>query len=164
MEREEESVQPMSAVVASEQAEALRLAQELEEDDATRALAREHLRNTAASGQGMQPSSFFARQIGIEDCDMAVSGRAVCFHCKTKIKVNTVRYSYFHSVKRPPAWVHSTCLLPLVQSANIKEQALVALRNIISKKLDDPQSARIFNPVVDDVQKALKSLEALSRE
>ena len=112
----------------------------------------------------MQPSCFFARQIGIEDCDMAVSGRAVCFHCKTKIKVNTVRYSYFHSVKRPPAWVHSTCLLPLVQSANIKEQALVALRNIISKKLDDPQSARIFNPVVDDVQKALNSLEALSRE
>ena len=57
VEREEESVQPMSAVVASEQAEALRLARELEEDDATRALARE-LRNTAASGQGMQPSSF----------------------------------------------------------------------------------------------------------
>ena len=153
-EKEEEQVQPMSSVVALELKQVPVLAEEVSAEDESRANARNEIETR---GEAAVRSSFFSKQIGLWGASVAVTGRARCWQCKNPIWKNTVRYSFFHSVKKPEAWVHNHCIVELIRSTGVKQQACKVLRDIISKK-----NNQVFDPVIDDSEKVLRTLEALA--
>lgn len=100
-----------------------------------------------SSAQKSKPlSSFFAKEIGVDQISIAVTGRSKCFHCKGTIAKDDVRYSYYHSTKRPSVWVHDKCLAPLAkQSGNVAQVGarLTLLEQLCSKKPDGPLTKSI---------------------
>lgn len=146
VEQEEEAAVPMSSTVAAEEKQLAPLAAEVEAADA-------HRQKVAAT---VQPSSsYFSREIGLLDADMAKTGRAVCIHCKVKIAKDTVRFSWYYSKVRPSAWCHSHCLFELTRATGLKNQVMPKLREIASK------ATATHNPVVSDAKDILKCLEGL---
>ena len=151
---EEEAVVPMSSVVREEQVEANRVAIEIEESTDKRTEAAKTLQQNVAAGQFK--TSFFAQVCGMEAGDVAPTSRAVCLHCKNKISKNTVRFSWYHSKIKPPAWVHSHCVYHLVKETGLEERALERLESIIA---DGRKKPHVHNPVAVEAQKILEVLK-----
>lgn len=161
-EAEEAEVAPISTEAKKEE----RLAQQLDaEQENLKALAMEKsnantatatVANDTGAGsstdkKGPVKGSFFSKEIGVDQVAIAVSGRSVCYHCKNKIQKGSVRYSFFHSTLRPSAWVHSTCLTPLVRAENCIHQAKGKLSQF-TQTFDalanqSPQTAALANSV-----------------
>lgn len=152
-EAEEERVVPMSNVVAVEQLEAMKIAEEVAQDDAARADALERQTKTSSV------KTAFSTVLGLTECSEAKTGRSVCFQCKQKIKVNSIRYSWFHSKLRPPAWVHNHCIFAVIQSSEpqIKKNSVEKVKQLIEEHRGTPH---VYCPLREDCQKLLSILES----
>ena len=117
----------LSSTAAAVEASLPQLEDELNREDEMRAAAAQAIKkNLPAPGR----STFFAKELGLFEGAIAASGRAVCWNCKLPILKGTVRFSWHHSIYRPPAWVHSACICELVQKTGLREIALRRLSEI----------------------------------
>ena len=153
-EKEEEQAAPMSSVVATEQRAVQEVAREIEMCDAQRAETADTVRANLSTGSS---SSFFSKELGLDSGSMAVSSRAVCLQCKTKINIHTVRYAWFHSKVKPPGWCHAHCLQRLVKETGMREQAMAKLKQIAEQAKPNPH---VYSAVAADAQRILHSLES----
>eukprot|EP00438_Fugacium_kawagutii_P026553 Skav203811 [mRNA] locus=scaffold1236:353221:355548:+ [translate_table: standard] len=153
LEVEEEKVVPMSNVVAIEQFEAMKVADEVAQDDATLANAFASQKENSSSVK-----TAFSSVLGLSECSEAKSGRSVCFRCKQKIKVNSIRYSWFHSKVKPPAWVHNHCIFAVIQSSmpQVKQDSIEKVKQLIEENCGTPH---VFCPLREDCQKLLSLLQ-----
>lgn len=101
--------------------------------------------------------SYFSTELGLAEVAFAASGRSICMHCKSKIPIHTVRYSWYHSKVRPPAWCHSRCLFQLIQDSGLKSQAVPKLQALIAQHSEN----HVHNRLAEDAQSILTSLESL---
>lgn len=75
--------------------------------------------------------SAFAKELGLSEVGVAKTGRSKCWKCTQKIQQNDVRFSYYHSLIRPSAWIHSGCVASLILEEGRQEAAIRRLRGII---------------------------------
>lgn len=133
---EVEATLPPTKVAQAEEQQMLR---EFESYTATIArkqdLAEQHqhqLKQPRPSGAAAATSSFFAKKVGFQEGSTAASGHSVCYHCNKKIAKGSVRFSYYHDVKRPSRWLHGSCIVDFVLACpeERKEQAVHAMLEI----------------------------------
>ncbi|CAE7402212.1 unnamed protein product [Symbiodinium sp. CCMP2592] len=136
------------------------LQQEIDNADAARA-------EIAASIRANQPvpgrtSSFFAKELGLDSGALAASGRSVCLSCKSAIAKNSVRFSWHHSLYRPPGWVHGSCVIDFVKTTGLKEVALRRLDNILqmSSASSSSSAPAVPNQVVEMARSIRQALSA----
>lgn len=67
-----------------------------------------------AKGSVAHGKSFFSKELGLSEVGFALSNQSTCFLCKNRIQKGLVRFSWFHSQRKPSAWVHSACLESLI--------------------------------------------------
>ena len=80
--------------------------------------------------------SFFVKNTGFQDASIAVSSRSICYHCNSRIEKGNVRFTYFHSTKKPSRYIHDTCVVPFTKADVIgkrKEEAVGGMIEILSK-------------------------------
>ena len=124
---ESNPIDDISEIVSAERREAKKVALEIDAIDAQKADLAEQYQ----SGQARIPtSSFFSKEVGLDDGGIATSGRSVCLQCRSKIGKGDVRFSWYHSKLRPSSWVHAHCLFQLVQSTGLVSQAVAKLTAI----------------------------------
>lgn len=152
--KEEEKVVPMSSTVAFEEKQIAPLAEEVSQTDKERSEAAQALSSKLETPRGS--SSFFSKELGLSDAAVAISGRSMCVHCRTKIPVNSVRFCWFHSKVRPSSWCHSHCLYALTLASGLKSQVVPKLREIIEQQSE----AHVDNKVVNDAKSILCALES----
>ncbi|CAK9089611.1 PARP-type domain-containing protein (Fragment), partial [Durusdinium trenchii] len=154
---QEEIVDPMSSTVKEAEQEVKEAVKEVVESDSTRSVAAARVSQNPASFR----SSFFAKEIGLDACAIAVSGRSVCLQCKVKIAIHSVRFSWYHSTLRPSSWCHSHCLFQLVQATGLKDQAIKKLKEIVSDCTNKASSSQnVFDPILAEARKVLAALES----
>lgn len=95
--------------------------------------------------------TFFSQTLGVDSVDHAASGRSVCFHCKSRIERQAIRFCWYHDPKKPSAWVHASCL-PHV----IKENGhLIESRQCLERL---KESGTLAHTLQEAVSNALSSL------
>ena len=124
-----EHVVPISETARREQKQLKHLKAEVEEMDALREETAEVIRTNKDTSK----SSFFAKELGIYEGAIAVSGRSVCLCCKTPIQKGSVRFSWHHSLVRPPGWLHSHCVVTYAKDKNLVEHCRHVLQTKILK-------------------------------
>lgn len=79
-----------------------------------------------------EPSSFFAKEVGFCESDLAKTGRSKCRHCGNLIGRGEPRFAYHFSRTRPSVWVHGTCVASFVQEGppERKFQAVGRLQSV----------------------------------
>ncbi len=108
-----------------------------------------------------QKSSFFAKEVGLHEAAIAVSGRSVCYFCKEKIPKGSVRFSYHHSRLRPSNWVHATCLVGLARKEKCEQQVSERLRVLSNDFRSKSQSSESdFPALAAAAQQSLQQLQA----
>lgn len=150
VEKEEEVIIPMSSTVEKEAKQIAPLAQELNQADTKRAEVAQSVSMAGKAG------SYLSTELGLAEVAFAASGRSICMHCKSKIPIHTIRYSWYHSKVRPPAWCHSRCLFQLIQDSGLKSQAVPKLQALIAQHSEN----HVHNPFAEDAQSILTSLES----
>ena len=135
VEAESERVAPMTAEAASSEACIPVLEKELDREDDLRTEVAQAIRSKQP---GPGRSSFFSKELGLAEGGLAASGRAVCYSCKLPIPKGSVRFSWHHSLYRPPAWVHSSCVCDLVKKTGLRD---VASRRLFDISRQGPGSA-----------------------
>ena len=123
-EKETEEVEPVSEVAKAQQQELPRLAREVEVMDELKEKAAQVIRSGQA---GPSRSSYFSKTIGMSGSDLALSNRSTCLHCKTPIKKDTVRFSWYYSTVRPHGYLHSFCVYEYAKRAGMVESTVQKL-------------------------------------
>ena len=106
-EKESEAMIPISETCKKEQEQFETITKEIEMADQTRKEVSEAIRT---GDHRHRQGSFFARELGLSEVSLAVSGRSVCLHCKMLIPKDSVRFAWYYSTVRPHGWLHSYCL------------------------------------------------------
>ena len=157
-EDESEHLAPLNGTAASEEACLPQLERELNMEETMREQAAEAIRS-ARPGPGR--SSFFAKELGLAEGALAASGRSVCLNCKMPIKKDTVRFSWYHSLYRPPGWVHSACVCELVKATGLREVAIRRLSEIRHQGGSASSSSRTLNAASEVADMAAQLHDAL---
>ena len=120
-EREDQEVLPVSEHAKQEEISALQEAKNYESSKA----------EAVEAATKKKPSSFFARETGVQDIGLATSSRSTCYFCKDNIPKFSVRYSFFHSRTKPSNWVHAKCLPHLCRREQCLEQTKTRLLELL---------------------------------
>lgn len=153
VDREEESIVPMSSVVAKETEAAQSVAVEVELSNTQREEKAEQVRRKAETGYY---KTVFSGELGLVSGSVAVSGRATCLRCKQKIAKDTIRFSWQHSMIKPHGWVHSNCVYKYIQESGLKDRSVQQLRKLVQEGLENPH---VFNAVASEARKILALLD-----
>ena len=96
----------------------------------------------AAVGNGAS-SSFFAKEVGFCESDLAKTGRSKCRHCGNFIGRGEPRFAYHFSRTRPSVWMHGTCVASFVQAGppDRKSQAVRNLQSVAFHSGTPPEVA-----------------------
>lgn len=148
---ESEVVAPASSTIAKEEKSFPELKAEVEQLDQLRAEAAAALKQNSAKAAAT--SSYFSREIGLSEGAIAVSARSVCLSCKKQIPKGTVRFSWYHSVVRPPAWIHHFCLVTHAKHTGLSAETCRKLEKII-EATGRASSSSQAPPVCDAVRTA----------
>lgn len=153
---EEEAALPMSSVVEREQNQLPVLAKEIEEARMERENKSETLRENVASGSYQK--TFFSSETGLYKGAFATTGRSICLKCKKKIAKDTIRFSWYHSVLRPTAWVHCHCLYHLVKESDeqLHKHAIDRLKVIVQEAEAKPH---VHHPIAKEASNILTLLQ-----
>ena len=125
----QEAVMPTD-IAAQENAEVAHATAEYRAEHRARDSVAESFRRTGAAPTG----SYFVKEIGFYEADVAVSNRSVCLHCGEKVAKGSVRYSYHWHPRRPSRWMHHSCAVAFVAAnpAERQAQAVSAFSNFAS--------------------------------
>ena len=89
---------------------------------------------SAAPGMSGPPTnfggSFFAKAVGLSEAAWAKTNRSVCGMCGSRIEKRTVRFSWYHSVLRPPFWLHQECLPGMAKKFGLVEATAKVLNEM----------------------------------
>ena len=66
--------------------------------------------------------TFFSKECGLAEVGVAASNRSRCYFCQNLIAKGSTRFSWHHSILKPPVWVHDGCLKHLVSRDGFKAQ------------------------------------------
>lgn len=95
---------------------------------------RDHVASFSKSTSKPGPkSSFFATKLGFDDVGVAASARSKCYFCTSPIEKGHIRFCYFHSTKRPSAWVHAGCVSHLAARDGLKTETKEKLEDLLQK-------------------------------
>jgi hypothetical protein len=78
--------------------------------------------------------TFFKKDIGFDECNVAVSSGSKCLQCGEAIAKGSIRFSYFWHARRPSRWISEFCIEPFClkgspdENNSKRSQALSALR------------------------------------
>lgn len=100
--------------------------------------------------------TFFSSEIGLYEGGFATTARSICLQCKQKIAKDTVRFSWYHSTVRPPAWVHSHCVYQLAQDTQLQKRAIDRLKIIVEEAKARPH---VHQPIAKEADNILKLLQ-----
>eukprot|EP00438_Fugacium_kawagutii_P034009 Skav211224 [mRNA] locus=scaffold934:287200:291877:- [translate_table: standard] len=160
--QESERPVPVSAAVEVGFQEISQVAQEIESAD----VLKEEVAAVVRQDHAKRGSSFFAKEIGLAEGAIAVTGRSQCLHCKTHIPKGSVRFSWHYSTVRPPGWLHDYCLSSHIKQNNLQEKSKEFLTNLVaSYKSGAASSASGFrrNPAaVESAEVAEVAMKVLS--
>ena len=95
----------------------------------------------------VRTSSFFSKTCGVADIDLAKSSRSLCYFCRGRIEHNAVRFIWFHSEKKPSAFVHQGCLQHLVSRDGFKAESIQRLTALKDSKAASGGNAALLMAV-----------------
>ena len=156
-----EAVDPVSAVMESEQQNAKKLEQEFKQVEEQKFQIAQQCRGL---DQGRMPSSgktFFSRTLGLDSVGIAASARSICFHCKEHIPKATVRFAWYHSCLRPHGWVHKHCLLQIAKSTGLEAQTVGKLTEIQGAFASSASGSHGPDPKTRDMHEAVTNILSL---
>ena len=75
--------------------------------------------------------TYFSKTVGFESFSLAPTGRAVCYHCGTKIAKGRLRSTYYYDPKKPSRYMHASCIPEFVAICpeSRKNQAISVMLN-----------------------------------
>ena len=155
-EKVSENMVPPSDAVSCQEGIVNTVAKEIEESDSLR----------EKTSQAVKPSSFFAKELGLADVGLALSGRSVCLCCKLMIPKSSVRFAWQYSRAKPHGWIHASCLVRQVSShtASDHERSIQTLLKFQKQYRDACSSSKATPAEAEILGWINKTLEALQKK
>ena len=76
-------------------------------------------------------------KLGLDSVGWAVTGRSLCAICNRRILKGSCRFSFYHHIRRPSRWMHSTCFKSYYDQSStlIQDQARINLSQLAQESL-----------------------------
>lgn len=92
------------------------------------------------------PGTFFSKECGLAEVGLAASNRSRCYFCQNLIAKGFARFSWHHSILKPPVWVHDGCLRHLVSRDGFKDQCKKRLE-VLRRGVSSSDPPRVVNAI-----------------
>lgn len=103
------------------------------------------------SAPALNLKTAFSKDLGLSEAAYARTARSKCWKCGAVILKDEIRFSYYHSLIRPPGWLHARCIASLAIETQSEQSALQRLHRIKDAWGPDVAIVQCCNAIIQEL-------------